>query len=223
MMNIFQFHIVALKQMNRWINVTSGARSVCLAISLVVLICGAARVTGAEPLTGDAATTLPSDAIAQVDQPRSIISDPSSQLAGPATQPSSQLPIAPGPSDTDDLRQLIGVHAPGIAPVELPKLPVMSLHGYIKAAGDNSYALLEVVDLNRIFIVKEGTEIPITVQGRISPINQSELTGLGQSSTPTNNPDTTAGQSLIILKIIKVSEEGVLVQAGLSNQTIIIK
>jgi hypothetical protein len=214
MTNMFQFHHAAWKRLNRWLGIAGGAKSVCLGTSLTVLICCAVRATGAESV-GGAATTVPGDAAAPVD--------PSDQQAGPATQASSQPATAAGPSDAEDLRQLIGVRAPGIAPVELPKLPAMSLRGFVKTADDGTVALLEVTDLNRIFLVKEGTEIPITVQGRISPINQSELTGLGQSATPAPQPDESSAQSQIILKIIKVSDEGVIVQAGLNNQTIVIR
>jgi hypothetical protein len=214
MTNMFQLPNSAPKQLGSWLGIAGGAKTVCLATSLVVLICCAVRATGAEPL-GGAATTLPSDAAAPVD--------PSDQQAGPTTQASSQPAIAAGPSDAEDLRQLIGVRAPGIAPVELPKLPAMSLRGFVKTADDSAFALLEVTDLNRIFLVKKGTEIPITVQGRISPINQSELTGLGESATPAQQPDEANAQSQIILKIIEVSDEGVIVQAGLNNQTIIIR
>jgi hypothetical protein len=214
MSNMFQVDISAPKGLGRWLGIAGGAKTVCLATSLVVLICCVVRATGAEPV-GGSATTLPSDTVVPVD--------PSDQQTGPTTQPSFQPVIAGGPSDAEDLRQLIGVRGPGIAPVELPKLPAMSLRGFVKTADGSSFALLEVTDLNRVFLVKKGTEIPITVQGRISPIDQSELTGLGQSATPAQQPDETNAQSQIILKIIEVSDEGVIVQAGLNNQTIVIR
>ncbi|MGA3066878.1 MAG: hypothetical protein ABSF29_08540 [Tepidisphaeraceae bacterium] len=211
---MFQHHISATKRVGRWLGIAGAAKTVCLAAFLVVLICCAVRASGAEPL-GAAPSTLPSVAAAPAD--------PSDQQPGPATPASSQPATAAGPSDAEDLRQLIGVRAPGIAPVELPKLPSMSLRGFVRTADDSACALLEVTDLNRIFLVKKGTEIPITVEGRLSPINQSELTGLGQSATPAPQPDEANTQTQIILKIINVSDEGVIVQAGLNDQTIVIR
>src|SRR5580658_9833138 len=122
MTNIFQFHISAPKRLGRWLGIAGGAKTLSIATSLIVLICFAVRAPGAESL-GGGATTLPSDAAVPVG--------PSDQQASPTTPASSQPAVAAGPSDAEDLRQLIGVRAPGIAPVELPKLPAMTLRGFV--------------------------------------------------------------------------------------------
>ena len=85
-------------------------------------------------------------------------------------------------------------------------------------------ALLEIGELNRTFLVQVGTEIPITIAGRISPLGRSELTGLGGAIKASGiRANEGEGQSQIVLKVIKVTGEGVTVEAGLLAQTIIIR
>jgi hypothetical protein len=153
------------------------------------------------------------------------------QAAPPTTAPSvapkgpvDAKPAATGSSDAESLKQLIGVNPSGLKRADLPKLPVMSLSGFVKPHDGPARALLQIADLNRTFLVEEGTEIPITVAGHISPIGRSELVGLNQTAAPpaqSNNDANT--QSQIILKVVRVSDEGVTVEAGLIDQTIIVR
>ena len=126
----------------------------------------------------------------------------------------------------DDLRSLIGVN-PGLKRAEIPRLPAMSLRGFVQPHGGPPQALLEISELNRVFLVQEGTEIPITVAGSISPVGRAELTGLGRQRLPAKAPTPQAhdaqGQSQIILTVVKISNEGVTVKAGLMAQTMIIR
>jgi hypothetical protein len=80
--------------------------------------------------------------------------------------------------------------------------------------------------LNRVFLVQKGTEIPVMVQGRLSPLGRNELTGLagsGDASSAAGRNDNANEQSQIILEVLKVTNEGVTVKAGLLAQTIIIR
>jgi len=135
---------------------------------------------------------------------------------------SAKPPSAPAPtSGGDDLRSLIGVN-PGLKRAEIPRLPAMSLRGFIQPHGGPPQALLEITELNRVFLVQEGTEIPITVAGRVSPVGRAELTGLG-AGKPAGSESGVDAQSQIILTVVKVSGEGVTVKAGLMAQTLIIR
>ena len=148
--------------------------------------------------------------------------------ADPAKTPGKDAPAEnePRPADGSDLRTLIGVNPVGLKRVEVPRMPAMSLRGFVKTSGQPPLALLEITDLNRVFLVKVGTEIPLTIAGRISPIGRNELTGLGgpgrTPAAPANAGDGRE-QSQIILKVLKVSGEGVTVEAGLLAQTIVIR
>ena len=147
--------------------------------------------------------------------------DPPAPLAAtpPAAAPARQ-------ADSADLRTLIGVNPVGLKRVDIPRMPTMSLRGFVQPHGGLAVALLEIAELNRIFLVQVGTEIPILVPGRISPVGRAELTGLiSPGKFPTTQPRSPEGkeQSQIVLKVLKVSNEGVLVEAGLLGQTIIIR
>ena len=125
-----------------------------------------------------------------------------------------------------DLRALIGVNPGSVKRVDVPKLPAMTLRGFAQPRGQPSIALLEIAELNRIFLVHVGTEIPIMVQGRLNPLGHSELTGLSGAKsvdTQVRNGADPSGQSQIILKVLRVTGEGVTVEAGLLAQTIIIR
>ncbi|MGA2499958.1 MAG: hypothetical protein ABSH20_19645 [Tepidisphaeraceae bacterium] len=122
----------------------------------------------------------------------------------------------------DDLRWLLGVN-PGTKRVDLPHMPAMSLRGFIKPDGAKPLALLEVAEANRVFLVQVGTEIPITVAGRIAPAGHGELSGLDDPSKTPVAVTRGGEQSQIILKVLKISEEGVVVEAGLLAQTMIIR
>src|SRR5580704_14327914 len=99
---------------------------------------------------------------------------------------------APGGAD---LRALIGVNPVGLKRAEVPRLPTMSLRGFVRPHGQQPLALLEMAELNRIFLVQVGTEIPITVAGRLSPVGRGELTGLAKA--PAAPVRATEGQSQI--------------------------
>ena len=128
------------------------------------------------------------------------------------------------PADGEDLRTLIGVNPVGLKRVDVPRMPAMTLRGFIQPRGQPPLALLEIAELNRVFLVKVGTEIPINVAGRVTPVGRGELSGLNTQNKQ-NAPvaRTNEGQSQIILKVLKVSGEGVTVEAGLLAQTIIIR
>jgi hypothetical protein len=136
-------------------------------------------------------------------------------------------PVSTAPStvqsEAESLKQLIGVNSSGLRGVELPKLPAMSLSGFALLGDGSARALLEITDLNRTFLVRIGTKIPITVPGRVSPIGRSELVGLGQAVSAAAPADSNNVQSQIILEVIDISPEGVTVKAGLIDQTIIVR
>lgn len=132
----------------------------------------------------------------------------------------------PEPSATggSDLRALIGVNPVGLKRTEVPRLPAMTLRGFIQPQGHPASALLEISELNRVFVVQVGTEIPITVAGRINPVGRGELTGLNGAQRPAQpQGNANDGQSQVILKVLKITSEGVTVEAGLLAQTIIIR
>jgi hypothetical protein len=138
----------------------------------------------------------------------------------PKDPPKESEPKAP----EEDLRNLIGVNPVGLKRVDVPRMPAMSLRGFIQPRGQPPLALLEIAEMNRVFLVKVGTEIPITVPGRVAPIGRAELSGLNApNKTAAPATRSTDGQSQIILKVLKVSSEGVTVEAGLLAQTIVIK
>jgi len=145
---------------------------------------------------------------------------PATQAAPPATAPSPDDTAAAKP----DLRELIGVNPGGLKRVAVPRLPSMTLRGYVSPQGSTPQALLEITELNRVFLVHVGTKIPITVQGSVAPLGRSELTGLadapGSAAAAPNDANT---QTQIILEVTEVTGEGVTVKAGLLSQTIIIK
>jgi len=143
----------------------------------------------------------------------------------PAPEAAKPAPDAPPPRGLGggDLRALIGVNTGGLKRVEVPaKLPAMTLRGFLQPSGQPAIALLELAELKRIFVVQVGTEIPITIAGRAVAAGHGELTGLGGTKVeaPTVDP---SGQTQIILKVLKVSNEGVTVEAGLLAQTIVIR
>jgi hypothetical protein len=106
----------------------------------------------------------------------------------------------------------------------MPHLPAMSLRGFIQPRGRTPMALLEIKDLDRQFLVQAGTEIPITVSGRVTPIGRDELSGLPGQAKATGTAITTSDiQSQIIMKVIKVSSEGVTIETGLMAQSIIVR
>jgi hypothetical protein len=183
------------------------------------------------PQTG---LTRPSESAAPAELPVVVA------VAAPATQPVVAAPVAPSLVDTtqpdaaapdsseaQSLKQLIGVTPAGLQPVELQKLPVMSLRGFVQPSdGGQPRALLEINELDRSFLVQVGTEIPVTMQGRLSPIGHNELTGLPQAggeAAPPPPQQQDAGQSQIILKVLRVTPQGVTVRAGLIDQTIVIR
>jgi hypothetical protein len=182
--------------------------------------------TDATGLTG--ADTQPSAAAAT--QPSAVANgltgtDPQ-PLAAAATQPTADVsaPPAAGTSDADSLRQLIGVSPNGLQPVDLPKLPAMSLRGFINPQDGPPRALLQIDQINQTFLVEVGTEIPVTMQGRVSSRASQELVGLPNSGgAPPPPPQNTDTQSQIILKVVHISAEGVTVRAGLIDQTIVIR
>jgi hypothetical protein len=145
--------------------------------------------------------------------------------AGDANPPATEPSLSPD-AGSEDLRSLIGVNPTGLRHVDVPQVPSMALRGYIQQ-GNRAMALLELTDLKRIFLVQEGTEIPVTVSGTVTPTGHGELTGLDDLSKPNDNQNNNAPaqqtQSQIILKVLRISDEGVTVTAGMERQTIIIR
>jgi hypothetical protein len=184
---------------------------------MVISVLGMVGTAAAQtPNQAASSTTAPSVA------PRSGNSQPLAIDAKPISA-SDTTPAAAGSSDAESLKQLIGVNPSGLKRADLPKLPVMSLSGFVQPHNGKASALLQIADLNRTFLVEEGTQIPITVPGRISPIGRSELIGLNQTTTPPTQANDANSQSQIILKVVRVSDEGVTVEAGLIDQTIVVR
>jgi hypothetical protein len=115
----------------------------------------------------------------------------------------------------------------GAKRVDVPRLPSMSLQGYIQAKGRPPAAVVEMKELNRVFVVRVGTEIPVTIPGRLTPLGRAELTGLappGSAGSQPVRPVVNSGeQTQVILKVTKISPDGVVVEAGLLAQTIFIR
>lgn len=145
------------------------------------------------------------------------------RAAPPTTQPGAGAPET-RPAASNDLRDLLGVN-PGMKRADLTKLPTMSLRGFVKREGQPPIALLEIAELNRDFLVQAGTEIPITVQGRVTAMGHSELTGLAAPNKPqaAPAPADNSQESQIILRVLKVSSDGVVVETGLQDQTITVR
>jgi len=196
----------------------------------VMLACAAifhvmAPATTGEPPSATTRSTLTSslrEAVREASSNGSTepVNHASSAPAGASSKPPET--TAAGGSG-DDLRSLIGVN-PGLKRAEIPRLPVMSVRGFIQQQGRPTLALLEISELNRVFLVAEGTKIPITVAGRVTPVGRAELTGLGTAKPTGPETGTDAqSQSQIILTVEKVTSEGVTVNAGLLAQTMIIR
>ena len=148
----------------------------------------------------------------------------------PTTQespPDTASTTVPATGEVGDLRDLIGINH-DFTRVEMGNMPEMSMRGFIQPGNPAKLptALLEIKQMKRLFLVQEGTEIPVMVTGRVTPVARNELSGLHgdakAAATPSPASDSQQ-QSQIILKVVKVSAEGVIVKAGLQAQTIIIR
>ena len=156
------------------------------------------------------------------------------QTTRPANSPDDQTTSRDAethPTTGKDLRDIIGIKTGELSRVEVPRLPAMSLRGFVKPRNGSALALLEIAESSapnsaRTFLVKVGTEIPVTVSGSVAPIGRGELSGLnGAPNTPAQppRPESSSEQSQIILHVIKVTAEGVIVEAGLLDRTITIR
>lgn len=142
--------------------------------------------------------------------------------ARPAPQPSAPPPAT---TEADDLRMAIGINPTGLRRVDVPRVPSMTMRGYVQPRGSEPMALLEITESNRIYLVQKGTQIPVTVTGKVSPIGHAELTGLSDAAKPAAAPSPADDkeQSQIILKVVGVSREGVTVETGTLAQTMVIR
>lgn len=81
-------------------------------------------------------------------------------------------------------------------------------------------ALLQIGDAHKVYLVQKGTEISITVAGDVTPVGKNELTGLPGpkgSDTPAEAAPKGAQESLVILKVQKITNEGVILETGLAQ------
>lgn len=150
----------------------------------------------------------------------------------PTTAPSQPEPRredavpVPTTADAGDLRDLIGINH-DFTRVEMGNMPEMSMRGYVQPADPRKppTALLEITQMKRLFLVQVGTEIPVMVTGRVTPVARNELSGLHEDVKPAAPPAPADSQqqSQIILKVVNVTAEGVVVKAGLQAQTIIVR
>jgi hypothetical protein len=143
-------------------------------------------------------------------------------------------PAAPGSDATtqptgEDLRTAIGVNPNGPKAVDVPEVPEMSVVGFVQPHDRPAMALLELADkrgsdLKRIYLVKVGTEIPVTISGRVNPVGHNELTGLSDAARPApiRSDDDSGQETQIILTVTKVTQDGVTVKAGLLSKTIVV-
>lgn len=132
------------------------------------------------------------------------------------TDPASPSPVNPN----IDLRALIGVQLSGRRHVEVPKLPSISVQGYVHADGLEPMVLLQIGDGHKVYLVQRGTEIPIIVAGDVTPVGRNELTGLpGSKGTDTPAEATSKGaqESVVILKVQRITKEGVILDTGLAQ------
>jgi hypothetical protein len=198
-------------------------KRVITGISAVAIIVTSLVIKPASSVAGQLADPLDQRASSHVPATRPAVDDaPAPTVAPPAANPAES---ETRPAEAGDLRALLGVN-PGLKRADIMRLPTMSLRGFIKPKGQPPMALLEIAELNRNFLVQAGTEIPVTVQGRVNPVGRSELTGLsGPNKTPAApaRPVDATEQSQIILKVVKVSSEGITVEAGLLDQTITVR
>lgn len=119
-----------------------------------------------------------------------------------------------------DLRTLLGVQLSGHRHVEVPKLPPISVQGYVHADGGEQMALLQIGDARRVYLVKKNTEIPITVAGNVTPVGKNELTGLPGpkgSDIPADAAPKGAQESVVILKVLQITTGGVILETGLAE------
>ena len=161
----------------------------------------------------------PSDgAPAQTNAPVPPANANGAQTGDPTTQQSAE-----------DLRTAIGVNPNGPKAVEVPEVPEMSVVGFVQPHDRPAMALLELADkrgsdVKRIYLVKVGTEIPVTISGRVTPIGHNELTGLSDAArpAPARSTDDANQETQIILTVTRVTQDGVTVKAGLLSKTIVV-
>jgi hypothetical protein len=186
-------------------------------------------------IAADAPTTAPSGDAPAAAAPANggDASGSSANTAQGAAQSAAQ-GAAPGTDaaaqqNSTDLRTAIGVNPNGPKSVEVPKVPAMAVVGFVQPQNRPPMALLELADkqdsgLKRIYLVKVGTEIPVTVSGRISPVGRGELTGLSDAARPAApvQRDDSGEETQIILTVTNVTQDGVTVKAGLLAKTIVV-
>jgi hypothetical protein len=179
-------------------------------------------------IAGDAPTTGPSgDTSASLTAPAGG-GNFSGSSAG-TTPEAVQGADAAAQQNPADLRTAIGVNPNGPKLVEVPKVPAMSVVGYVQPHNRPPMALLELADkqdaaLKHIYLVKVGTEIPVTISGRIFPVGRGELTGLSDAARPSApvQRDDAGEETQIILTVTNVTQDGVTVKAGLLAKTIVV-
>ena len=105
----------------------------------------------------------------------------------------------------------------------------MSVVGFVQPHDRPAITLLELADkrgsdVKRIYLVKVGTEIPVTISGRVTPIGHNELTGLSDAArpAPARPIDDANQETQIILTVTRVTQDGVTVKAGLLSKTIVV-
>lgn len=170
-----------------------------------------------------AASRLVDNAIESQSTPTQLLADSKPADASPdhstpvgGSDPAPSRPAEPA----EDLRALIGVQLSGRRHVEVPKLPPISVQGYVHADGGDPMALLQIGDAHKVYLVQKGTEISITVAGDVTPVGKNELTGLPGpkgSDTPAEAAPKGAQESLVILKVQKITNEGVILETGLAQ------
>jgi hypothetical protein len=189
--------------------------------SVVAVVCVsgfAACVSVADP----PAAPQSDDAPLQTSAPVPAANAPSQASGAPTADPTTQ-------QSSEDLRTAIGVNPNGPKAVDVPEVPEMSVVGFVQPHDRQAMALLELADkrgsdLKRIYLVKVGTEIPVTISGHVTPIGHNELTGLSDAARPAPvRSDNDSGQETqIILTVTRVTPDGVTVKAGLLSKTIVV-
>lgn len=174
--------------------------------------------------TGAAATKRPNEQIIEFQSaPPQLAAD--SHLATPSddrTAPERDADPSPLPPDNraEDLRPLLGVQLSGHRRVELPKLPPITIQGFVRANGGEPMALLEIGDTHRAYLVQKGSEISINVPGDVTPQGKNELTGLPGpkgSETTADAPPKDTRETSVILKVVQITNEGVILETDLAQ------